>query len=164
MEKSILNLHLTKPIHMKTFFSLLLAVVVASPLFAQNADTKSEAKPSFKFKAESHDFGKIKEGVQATHEFEFTNTGKGPLIISNVAASCGCTTPDWTREPIAPGKTGKIKAVYNSQGRPGQFTKQVTVTSNAEEATKVLTISGLVEKVEPGVPETKPAASPVTKP
>ncbi len=146
---------------MKTFFSFLLTLAFALPVLAQT-DTKD--KPVIKFKSENHDFGNIKEGVQATHEFEFVNTGKGALIISNVAASCGCTTPDWTREPIAPGKTGKIKAVYNSQGRPGQFTKQVTVTSNAAEATKVLTISGLVEKVEPGVPETKPAASPVTKP
>lgn len=147
---------------MKTLLSIALALGLGISAIAQTAETKD--KPAFKFKAETHDFGKIKEGVQATHEFEFTNTGKGPLIISNVAASCGCTTPDWTREPIPPGKTGKIKAVYNSQGRPGQFTKQVTVTSNAEEATKVLTISGLVEKVEPGVPESKPAASPVSKP
>jgi hypothetical protein len=146
---------------MKTLFSFLFALALALPVLAQ---TETKDKPAIKFKSENHDFGKITEGVQATHEFEFVNTGKGALIISNVAASCGCTTPDWTREPIAPGKTGKIKAVYNSQGRPGQFTKQVTVTSNAAEATKVLTISGLVEKVEPGVPETKPAASPVTKP
>jgi hypothetical protein len=137
---------------MKTLFSFLFALALALPVLAQ---TETKDKPAIKFKSENHDFGKIKE---------FVNTGKGALIISNVAASCGCTTPDWTREPIAPGKTGKIKAVYNSQGRPGQFTKQVTVTSNAAEATKVLTISGLVEKVEPGVPETKPAASPVTKP
>jgi len=146
---------------MKTLFSFLFALALALPVLAQ---TETKDKPAIKFKSENHDSGKIKAGVQATHEFEFVNTGKGALIISNVAASCGCTTPDWTREPIAPGKTGKIKAVYNSQGRPGQFTKQVTVTSNAAEATKVLTISGLVEKVEPGVPETKPAASPVTKP
>ena len=147
---------------MKTILSFAIALGFGFSAMAQTTETKD--KPAFKFKAETQDFGKIKEGVQATHEFEFTNTGKGPLIISNVAASCGCTTPDWTREPIPPGKTGKIKAVYNSQGRPGQFTKQVTVTSNAAEATKVLTISGLVEKVEPGVPETKPAASPVSKP
>jgi len=146
---------------MKTLFSFLMTMALAIPVFAQ---TETKPQPVLNFKSENHDFGKIKEGVQATHEFEFVNTGKSALIISNVAASCGCTTPDWTREPIAPGKTGKIKAVYNSQGRPGQFTKQVTVTSNASEPTKVLTISGLVEKEEPGVPESKPAASPVTKP
>ncbi|MFM7913477.1 MAG: DUF1573 domain-containing protein, partial [Bacteroidota bacterium] len=125
---------------MKTILSFAIALGFGFSAMAQTTETKD--KPAFKFKAETHDFGKIKEGVQATHEFEFTNTGKGPLIISNVAASCGCTTPDWTREPIPPGKTGKIKAIYNSQGRPGQFTKQVTVTSNASEATKVLTLSG----------------------
>jgi hypothetical protein len=97
-----------------------------------------------KFETETHDFGTIKEGVQATYEFKFTNKGNDPLVLSNVSASCGCTTPTWPREPIMKNKTGVIKAVYNSQGRPGPFTKQITVVSNA--GTKVLTIKGTVEK------------------
>ena len=71
---------------MKTLFSFLFALALALPVLAQ---TETKDKPAIKFKSENHDFGKIKEGVQATHEFEFVNTGKGALIISNVAASCG---------------------------------------------------------------------------
>ena len=107
--------------------------------------TPASTQPDFLFEAESHDFGTVPEGTQATFEFKFTNTGKEPLIISNVQASCGCTTPKWSNEPIAPGKTGTITASYNSSGRPGPFTKSITVTSNAKSSPKVLTITGVVE-------------------
>ncbi len=107
--------------------------------------TPASTQPDFLFESESHDFGTIPEGTQATYEFKFTNTGKEPLIISNVQASCGCTTPKWSNEPIAPGKTGTITASYNSSGRPGPFTKSITVTSNAKTGQKVLTINGVVE-------------------
>lgn len=106
------------------------------------------------FTKETHEFGNVEEGKQAIHEFEFTNTGKSPVIISNVSASCGCTTPFWTKDPVLPGKKGKITASYNSAGRPGAFHKTVTVTSNAEPATKVLTIKGAV------VPKTDKAVTP----
>ncbi len=79
------------------------------------------------FDKTEHDFGTIEEGTQATHVFKFKNTGKKPIRLTRVAASCGCTTPHWTREEVAPGKTGEIKVVYNSKGRPGYFTKTVTV-------------------------------------
>jgi len=114
-----------------------LLVLVSSGLFAQGV---------LKFKSESHDFGIVEEGVQASYTFEATNTGNQPVVISNVQASCGCTTPEWPREPIMPGATAKIKASYNSQGRPGVFNKSITVTSNTEEASKVLYIKGVVEK------------------
>jgi hypothetical protein len=112
---------------------------------APAATTPTSDVPEFVFEAESHDFGTIAEGTQATFEFKFTNIGKEPLVISNVQASCGCTTPKWTNEPIAPGKTGTITASYNSSGRPGPFTKSITVTSNAKSNPKVLTINGVVE-------------------
>jgi hypothetical protein len=70
-------------------------------------------------------------------------------VISNVQASCGCTTPEWPKEPIMPGATARIKASYNSQGRPGVFNKSITVTSNTSEPTKVLYIKGIVEKKDP---------------
>jgi hypothetical protein len=105
---------------------------------------KSAAQGVLSFTAESHDFGNVTEGTQATHEFEFTNTGNAPVIISSVNASCGCTTPYWTKEPIAPGKKGKVTASYNSTGRPGMFNKTITVVSNAQPATKVLSIKGAV--------------------
>ena len=95
----------------------------------------------------TYDFGKIQEANgAATTVFEFTNNGSEPLILSEVRASCGCTTPDWTKEPVAPGAKGFVKATYNTKGRPGQFTKTITVKSNAvgENATIMLTIKGEV--------------------
>ena len=105
---------------------------------------QSNAQGAIKFKAEKHDFGKIIEGTQASYSFEFTNTGKTPVVISNVQPSCGCTTPDWTREPVMPGKTGKVTASYNSAGRPGNFNKTVTVINNGEVSQIVLAIQGSV--------------------
>ena len=102
------------------------------------------AQPKFNFTKETHDFGEIMEGKVASHEFEFVNTGNQPLIISHVQASCGCTTPYWTKEPVMPGKTGSIKASYNSNGRPGPFNKSITVTSNADGGNKQLSFKGVV--------------------
>jgi hypothetical protein len=96
------------------------------------------------FKEETFDFGDVTEGTIATHEFEFLNKGNEPVIISNVQASCGCTTPYWTKEPIGPGNKGVIKASFNSAGRPGAFNKTVTITSNAQTSSKFLTIKGVV--------------------
>ena len=96
------------------------------------------------FTQELHDFGTVPEGTMATHEFTFKNTGNQPIIIAGVQASCGCTTPEWTRTPVLPGKQGVVKAMYSSAGRPGIFNKTVTVTSNAAPASTVLTIKGNV--------------------
>ncbi len=104
----------------------------------------AKAQGKLVFEKETHEFGNLAEGVQATYAFKFKNTGNQPVIISNVQPSCGCTTPDWTKEPILPGKTGLVKAVYNSSGRPGAFHKAITVTSNAATPTQVLFIKGTV--------------------
>ena len=101
------------------------------------------------FKEETYNFGDIPEGPQVTHEFKFTNTGKEPLILSNVRASCGCTTPSWPKEPILPGKDGTILVTYNTQGRPGNFSKTITITSNADDPNRVIDIKGDVVKAEP---------------
>ncbi|RTQ52129.1 DUF1573 domain-containing protein [Hymenobacter gummosus] len=95
------------------------------------------------------DFKNVAEGNVATHEFKFKNTGKEPVVIANVQASCGCTTPEWTKTPVLPGKTGFIRAAFNSAGRPGQFNKTITVTSNAAAPSIMLTIMGtVIEKGE----------------
>lgn len=122
-----------------------LTLVLLSLLFA-NSMVKAQTKdPKIAFTEESFDFTTIaEEKGPVTHEFTFTNTGGAPVIIQNVKASCGCTTPDWTKDPVLPGKTGIIKATYNPQNRPGQFNKSITVTSNAENNTVVLTIKGTV--------------------
>lgn len=128
---------------MKKFLLSSVMVLVAVFAFAQ------EKQAEIAFQSTSHDFGTIVEGTQATVEFEFTNTGDAPLVLSSVNASCGCTTPEWTKEPIMPGQKGKVKAVYNSTGRPGSFTKSITVQSNAKNGTVILTIKGNVESKKP---------------
>lgn len=115
------------------------------PTATQNADG------SMKFNTEEHSFGTIPEGPAVTYDFEFKNIGKEPIVLSGVQASCGCTTPTWTKEPVAPGKTGKVSATYNTQGRPGNFTKTITINSNV--GSKVVKITGVVEKApETSVP------------
>ncbi|MCL9805764.1 DUF1573 domain-containing protein [Flavobacterium amniphilum] len=98
---------------------------------------------SIKWKSEQIDLGQIPQGKPVTIEFEFENTGKTAVIITNVKASCGCTATDYTKEPIAPGKKAQVKATYNAAAK-GAFTKTVTVTTNAEEAPKVLSFKGTV--------------------
>ncbi|MCU0441173.1 MAG: DUF1573 domain-containing protein [Bacteroidia bacterium] len=133
------------------YFILLLAFVGVCSL--ANAQQPMPT-PEISFETVVHDFGNIKEGTLATYNFTFTNTGKAPLILSNVQASCGCTSPEWTKEPIMPGQKGTIKAVYNSYNRPGVFQKYITVKSNALTTEVQLTIKGTVEPkpIEPVSP------------
>jgi len=122
---------------MKKIFSLVASVLCATAMMAQ--------EPVITFEKETHDFGKINEADgRVTTVFNFKNEGMSPLVLSNVKASCGCTTPKWTREPIEPGATGAITVTYNPNGRPGKFSKTITVTSNAKEPTKRLYIKGEV--------------------
>ncbi|CAK7054546.1 MAG: hypothetical protein PARBA_01943 [Parabacteroides sp.] len=94
----------------------------------------------------SHDFGVIKEvDGKVSHTFKITNTGDAPLVITRVIASCGCTTPEWTKEPIAPGKTGEVKITYDPKDRPGPFTKSISVYSNGKTGSYILTIRGDVQ-------------------
>ena len=151
---------LSKRYHKQTTLTMKKLFFVFAFLFVA---TFANAQGVIKFKSESHDFGKIEEGVQATHTFEFTNTGTAPVVISNAQASCGCTTPDWTKDPVMPGKTGKVTASFNSQGRPGNFSKTVTVVSNSETPQIVLSIKGEVnQKGAEKAVEVAPAAT-VTK-
>lgn len=93
------------------------------------------------FDKTTHDYGTILKGADGTATFTFKNNGNMPLILSNVKSSCGCTTPYWTKEPVAPGKTGEIKVKYDTN-RMGNFQKSITISSNAK--TTVLTIKGVV--------------------
>ncbi len=107
-----------------------------------------EKKPVFKFKETSFNFGTANEGEEITHEFEFTNEGKSDLLISNAIASCGCTIPEWPKEPIPPGKGGKIKATFNTTGKSGQQHKVITITANVKSKNAELVIEGEVFKKE----------------
>ena len=95
---------------------------------------------------DSYDFGTVKEGEKVEHEFRFTNTGSSPLIISNVQASCGCTTPEYSKNPIAPGDQGLVKVVFNSAGQLGKQHKVITVTSNSASTNTLLHLRGEVKK------------------
>lgn len=104
-------------------------------------------KAVISFSESKYDFGEISErGGTVTHVFQFTNTGNAPLILQRVTASCGCTTPEWTKTPIEPGKKGEIKVTFNPLGRPGRFAKLVTVYTNASNEMERLTISGVVNR------------------
>jgi hypothetical protein len=89
-----------------------------------------------------HDFGKIKQNEPASYTFEFTNTGKDPVIITNAKPSCSCTVPEYTKDPVLPGKKGIVKATFNAHN-PGVFSKTIAVTTDKGE-TVVLKISGEV--------------------
>lgn len=118
----------------------ILLVLTGYASFAQQEKTIAFEEPS-------HDFGMIKEEAgPAEFDFKFKNTGTEPLKIVNVRASCGCTTPNWTREEVAPGGEGFIRASYNPRNRPGPFHKTLTVTTSAaQNNTVVLRINGQVE-------------------
>lgn len=126
---------------MKKFLQIITFLIVGSGLNSVSAQPLADIQ----FEKMDHSFGKIKEeGGAAVFNFSFTNTGSIPLIILGVEASCGCTTPEWSREPILPGKGGFIKVSYNPEQRPGAFAKSITVNANVPKNIRVLTISGEV--------------------
>jgi hypothetical protein len=119
---------------------IILALIFLSPFVLVNAQTR---EANLSFDKEVHDFGKINEADgSVTVNFDFTNTGSVPLMIKQVHASCGCTSPNWSKEPVLPGKKGFVSATYDPKNRPGPFNKTVTVVSNATTPNKVLTIRG----------------------
>jgi hypothetical protein len=106
--------------------------------------TKIETTAStIAWKAETIDVGQIPQGTPKAIVYEFKNTGKTAVVITNVQGSCGCTATDYTKEPILPGKTAKVTATYNAANK-GAFTKTVTVTTSAETTPKILTLKGTV--------------------
>ena len=138
---------------MKHFLQLVMVFLLATAFTSAVAQEKSKIV----FNELEHNYGTFKEsdGVQTT-AFIFTNKGAVPLVLNNVRASCGCTTPKWTREPVAPGASGEIQVSYNPQNRPGYFDKNVAVSSNAENASVVLHIKGTVAQREKTLAELYP--------
>lgn len=112
------------------------------------------AQPAMKVSATEHDFGKFKEEAgRQTYDFVVMNTGNQPLVIQNIVASCGCTTPEWTKSPIPPNGTGKITAIYDPANRPGPFNKTLSVYTNSKPQVTVLVIKGEVIPREKTVEE-----------
>jgi len=128
--------------------AVLLICLISAAIFsrAQTVNTAVvTAKPDIlQLKEPSHNFGKIPQGRPATYSFEIVNSSADALSLENVQASCGCTTPEWSKEPIAAGGTAVIKVGYNAYAE-GPFTKTVTIFYNASQ-TKTLTITGEVYK------------------
>ncbi|RKV82303.1 MAG: DUF1573 domain-containing protein [Alloprevotella sp.] len=103
------------------------------------------------FKETEHNFGKFYSNKEQVYVFKFKNTGNKPLVIEQATTSCGCTVPSYTQAPIAPGKSGEIKVVYNGRGKnPGEFKKVITVRSNASNELVRLYIMGDMEEAKAG--------------
>ena len=134
----------------KSIFIICAFVVSSLGIYAQTpvqapvpAPVQASTQDSIKFVNTMHDYGTIVQGSDGTCEFKFTNKGKLPLVLSNVKASCGCTVPEWPKEPILPGKSSSIKVSYNTNNQ-GNFNKSITVNSNALNNTVILQIKGNV--------------------
>lgn len=110
--------------------------------------TPAKSDELLKFKETEHDFDKIPQGKPVYYDFVITNTGTTPLKLDNVNASCGCTTPEWNRDPIAPGASARIKVGYNASAE-GFFEKYITITYNTNQ-TKQIKIKGTVWKAPDG--------------
>ncbi len=126
----------------KILFTIIAFTICNISLFAQ--DNKAP-QAEISFSKTTHDFGVIWDGTPVEYTFEFTNTGKAPLVLSNVQPSCGCTAPSWPKEPIAAGQKGKIVVVYSAGSYRNTFSKTISVTSNASNNNVVLTIKGNVK-------------------
>jgi hypothetical protein len=157
----------------KVLLSLAVTMFVSVAVFAQNIAVSSAPQPAanpnapvITFDKTTHDYGTVYKGGDGTCEFKFTNTGVEPLILSNCTASCGCTVPDWPREPILKGKSASVKVKYDTN-RVGPINKTINVMSNASNSPVQLRIIGsIVEKTAASVMPEKSLdqnAAPVSK-
>lgn len=139
---------------MKKFVFLFSLILFASAglVIAQEQNSK------IVFEKTTHDFGTLKEGDPAVYTFKFTNKSDKEISLVNVKASCGCTTPSYTREVVKPGATGEIQVSYATQGRPGPINKSVTVTYDTTEQPVYLFIRGDVQRPEEPAAQPAPAA------
>jgi len=119
------------------------ADLVSSPLTA-NPSAEKVLTPKIQMDEESFDFGEMKQGESVTHDFILKNIGDANLIISTAKGSCGCTVPEWPKEPIAKAEEATIQVTFNSAGKSGKQNKTVTLVTNAIPNTKVITITGNV--------------------
>jgi len=121
--------------------------IVNNPASA-GGDKESRGTPAFEFEETTFDFGTINSGDEITHVFPFTNSGDADLVIAQVKAACGCTQPEYPKDPVAPGEKGEIKVTFRSAGIAGQVAKTVTILANTTPSTKVLSLTGEVIKIK----------------
>lgn len=122
--------------------------VITNTASADNPVPDPSTLPILVFDTLTHDFGDVPEGQKAEFEFKFKNTGRANLLITNVSASCGCTTPYYPKNIIKVGDAESIKVIFDSEGRPGKFNKTITVTANTYPNTTQLHISGNVTPIK----------------
>ncbi|MCM2301553.1 MAG: DUF1573 domain-containing protein [Flavobacteriaceae bacterium] len=127
-------------------------IVLVSVLSLNAQEIKSDVivdsnAPVFQFETDIMDYGKITQNANGVRKFKFKNIGKSDLLITSVSSSCGCTVPNYSKEPIKPGGTGEIEIAYNT-AILGGFSKMITVFSNASEPQKILRLKGIVSKVD----------------
>lgn len=162
---------------MKRILTLALLLIGAASVNAQSSASLDPNAPVMTFRIETIDFGTITQGESVTREFVFTNTGKQPLIITDVKVTCGCTNPQYPKTPIAPGKQGTITVTFNSAGKMGVQSKPVTIISNNRDGDVILHLKGEVkaapatgaeaapkQTAQTGADAAKPAATTTSKP
>jgi hypothetical protein len=117
---------------------------IDNPNVASETETANPNAPVLTFAETQYDFGDIRPDSVVRHTFSFTNTGKTPLLIADATASCGCTTPSWTKDAIAPGAKGEMQVQFDSRGKQGLISKQVSVRANTQPAITTIYIKGNV--------------------
>ncbi|WP_046244447.1 DUF1573 domain-containing protein [Hymenobacter terrenus] len=117
---------------------------VDNPNVVSENEAPNPNAPIMTFTESEFDFGDIQPDTKVKHIFTFTNTGKSPLLIADATASCGCTTPSWTKEPVAPGAKGTMEVQFDSRGKVGIINKQVSVRANTQPNITTILIKGNV--------------------
>ncbi len=124
-------------------------------------NSQEQPKASIKFAVMEYDFGEINEGEKVKYAFKFTNDGKNPLVIQDAKPSCGCTVPTYSKDPVPPGGSGEIIAEFDSNGRPGEVNKTITITANTEPTTTVLYLKGKVKSKNPQMQDLSQMKGPI---
>lgn len=122
--------------------------VINNPATASSAGNSKDNLPAYTFDVPEHDFGTISQGEVVSYAFHFKNSGKGDLVIRSASGSCGCTVPEWPKDPIKPGEDGNINVTFNSEGKEGQQYKTVTLIANTVPNTYTIAIKANVIKPE----------------
>jgi len=119
--------------------------IIKNPQTAQEKPKTPKKSAKMSFDESVYDFGFVMEGDTVYHEFSFTNTGKAPLLITDARSTCGCTVPEWPKEPIAPGETSMISARFDTKNKIGRQTKEVTIYANTLPTANKVKLIGIVD-------------------
>lgn len=120
------------------------ATTSETQMMSTTSEPDPENAPAFKFEKDAYDFGQITEGEKVSYDFKFKNIGKSPLIITSATATCGCTVPEYPKEPVVPGAEGVIRVVFNSAGKLGMQNKIISISANTIPSVTELNIMGNV--------------------